>query len=97
MLNQLKIIADVTAKAGLEEEVRKILEALTDASRKEKGNISYHLHQDINNLNVFIIIEEWESQDAIDFHNQTPHFAKFKEQISDKFEHLSINVVRQLR
>ncbi|MFQ9073053.1 MAG: putative quinol monooxygenase [Faecalibacillus faecis] len=49
-------------------------------SREEKGNISYHLYQDINDDSHFTFIEEWQNQ-AIDEHNQTKHFTTIVPQI----------------
>ncbi|WP_369412525.1 putative quinol monooxygenase [Mesonia aestuariivivens] len=40
--------------------------------------MSYVLHQDVNNPLKIIILEEWKSQKAIDFHNQTEHFQLLK-------------------
>ena len=50
-------------------------------SREEKGNISYHLYQDINDDSHFTFIEEWQNQEAIDEHNQTKHFTTIVPQI----------------
>lgn len=47
---------------------------LVQESRKEAGNISYSLYQDINSPEVLSFIEVWKDQAAIDAHNRSEHF-----------------------
>ena len=47
-------------------------------THKEAGCISYTFSADLAEPGVFHIFEEWESQDALDFHFETPHMAKFQ-------------------
>ncbi|WP_223066022.1 putative quinol monooxygenase [Paenibacillus caui] len=50
---------------------------LIAGSRNEAGNISYSLYRDIDQSNVFIMVEEWKDEEAVSFHNQTAHFTQF--------------------
>lgn len=59
------------------------IQPLIESSRQEKGNRSYQLYQAVDKPNQFIMIEQWENQEAIDSHNQTPAFTHFFDQLSD--------------
>lgn len=95
MMSTLKIIATITVKTEFKNEVLEMLHSVTDASRKEEGNISYVLHEDINNNAKVIILEEWKSQEAIDFHNQTEHFLLLKKELGKNAENLTIDIIRE--
>lgn len=58
---------------------------LIEGSQAEEGNISYRLFEDTDQDHVFIMVEEWKDQAAIDFHNETPHFKKFGEVAGEFF------------
>jgi quinol monooxygenase YgiN len=51
--------------------------SLFDASRAEPGNITYNFYEDRGNDDCFLFFEEWQSQEATDFHFQTPYFKAF--------------------
>lgn len=59
--------------------------ALTEATRAEAGCISYTFYEDTENPNHFIFVEEWESQEALGAHTQTPHFGAFMKQSRELF------------
>jgi quinol monooxygenase YgiN len=46
--------------------------------------------------NIFIVIETWASQQAIDFHNATPHFVEFANFAKDHVDELEINIFKQI-
>ena len=60
-----------------------IVKQLVEESRKEKGCISYTLHQNTENPLHFCIIEQWEDENAIQQHNQTNHFKTLVPQMKD--------------
>lgn len=60
-----------------------IIKQLAQESRKEKGCISYTLHQNTENPLHFCIIEQWEDENAIQQHNQTNHFKTLVPQMKD--------------
>ena len=51
------------------------------ATREERGCISYTFSADLGDESLFHIFEEWESQEALDAHFQTPHMAIFQEKL----------------
>lgn len=56
---------------------RKIMEE----THKELGNIAYAFSADLEDEGTVHIFEEWESQEALDFHFKTPHMAEFQQKI----------------
>jgi quinol monooxygenase YgiN len=51
--------------------------ALMAATRAEPGNLTYGFYADIERPGHYQLYEEWESQEAIDGHNASDHFAAF--------------------
>ena len=93
--NTLVIVATLTIKdEAYKAQIEQILHTTVDSTRKEEGNISYVLHQDINNPLVYVVIEVWKSQEAIDYHFSTPHFKAFGEAVEGKAD-LIVNIVKK--
>lgn len=63
----------MTARPEKIEELKVLLSGLIDPTRREKGCISYQLLQNRADPTDFTFIEEWEGDDAIDDHFDTPH------------------------
>lgn len=95
-MSQLKIIAVITAKEEYKEEIVKTLQKVVDGTRKEEGNVSYDLHIDTKNPLKYTIIEVWKSQEAIDIHNQAPHFLEFVKAIEGKVDGLDIDIIEKI-
>jgi len=72
----IKIVSKNVIKDGQKDTFIQLTKELIEKSRQEAGCISYHLLQDINNDSVLTFIEEWQDQEAIDFHNNTEHFKR---------------------
>jgi len=93
---ELKIVAVIVVKPEYKEDVLKALYKVVDETRKEEGNVSYDLHEDINNPLKYIILEVWKSDKAIDIHNESIHFGEFKNAIDGKIDSLSIDTIRKI-
>lgn len=93
-MNELKIVATILIREQFKNEMVEALKKVTDGTRKEEGNISYDLFQDINDPLKYIILETWKSQDAIKEHNQTEHYKTFKKDIADKIESITVNTIK---
>ena len=63
-----------------EEAVRAAL-AMAEATRREQGCVSYTFYGDLVDQGTFFLFEEWESDAALAAHFQTPHMARFQEQV----------------
>ena len=93
---ELRIIASLSIKSEeFREEILKALHTVVDGTRTEEGNISYDLHQDINDPAIYTIVEVWKSQEAIDLHNQTAHFQDFVKAVDGKVD-LAINIIKKI-
>jgi quinol monooxygenase YgiN len=70
----ITIVAQNTVAADKIEMFKKVASEMVEESRKESGNVSYSLYQDIKNPQVLTFIEVWKDQAAIDAHNRSAHF-----------------------
>jgi quinol monooxygenase YgiN len=50
-------------------------------THKEPGNVAYAFSSDLADDSLIHIFEEWESQEALDFHFKTPHMAAFQKTV----------------
>ena len=97
----IHVIAVITAKPGKREEILKHFRANVPAVRAEKGCIEYGAAVDADNAlpfqtkygaDTFVVIEKWESMDALKAHAAAPHMAaygaKTKEMIASRVIHI---------
>jgi quinol monooxygenase YgiN len=49
------------------------------ATRKEKGCISYESHASINDPNLFVVVERWETREDLNAHGRAPHMKVWRE------------------
>lgn len=84
MSKQVTVIATMTAKADKIEEFAAVFAALVSPSRAEEGCLNYDLHQSNSNPAVWVMYENWRSQEALDKHNATAHFQNFIQQLKAK-------------
>ncbi|MFI3299044.1 MAG: putative quinol monooxygenase [Rikenellaceae bacterium] len=95
-MKELKIVATIVAKQECNEAVYAALKRVVDGTRTESGNISYELHRDISNSFRYVILEHWSSQQAIELHNQSPHFLAFVKEIEGIVESLDVVTVEMI-
>ncbi|MFZ3013771.1 MAG: putative quinol monooxygenase [Nitrospira sp.] len=69
----LRVIARAKANADQVAQVREILTALVDATRREPGCLSYELLQNHDDPTDFAFVERWASPEAEQAHFVTPH------------------------
>lgn len=79
----LTVIAQMTARAGKEKEVKEILLKMVEATHAEKGCIDYDLHISGENPAKFVFYENWTDKSALDEHLQTPHLKDFAAKADD--------------
>jgi autoinducer 2-degrading protein len=69
------LLARYTAREGQGELVERTLRAMAEAVRREeKGCLIYRAARSIENPEVFVLYEEYESEAALLAHRETPHF-----------------------
>jgi quinol monooxygenase YgiN len=79
----VKLIARLNAKPGQEELLTSALRELVGPSREEAGCILYDVCAVKDEPGKLLVLEEWESQEALDEHMQTPHFKAFLAKAGD--------------
>ncbi len=72
--NTLRVVARVKARPGRVNELLLVLNSMVDPTRKEPGCISYELLQNNEDPTDFTLIEEWQSDTALQSHFATKHF-----------------------
>jgi quinol monooxygenase YgiN len=95
------VLAVITAKPGKREEVLKHFRANVPAVRAEKGCIEYGAAVDAEaalpvqtryGADTFVVVEKWESMDALKAHATAPHMAaygaKTKELLASRVIHI---------
>lgn len=95
-MEKLNIVANIVVGEEFREELIPVFKKVVDETRKEAGNISYDLHQDVKNPLKFVILEAWKSQDAINEHNASKHFNEFAKAIENKIDSLTIDVIEKI-
>jgi quinol monooxygenase YgiN len=97
----IHVIAVITARPGKREEILRHLRANVPAVHAEKGCIEYGAAIDADNAlpfqtkwgaDTFLVIEKWESMDALKAHAAAPHMAAYgartKELIASRVIHI---------
>lgn len=59
----------------------KFASTVAQATRRERGNLSYQIYQNRSAANEFTFVEEWLNDTAIENHNQSKHFQDFLPQV----------------
>ncbi|AMP98026.1 Antibiotic biosynthesis monooxygenase [Pedobacter cryoconitis] len=67
----------VKAKPEHQQEVKNLLYKLPELSKKEDACIGYDVHQSIEDKNIFILNEKWESLDGLSLHNEQSYSKEF--------------------
>jgi len=49
------------------------MKGMLEPTRVERGCLSYHLYEDIENKDAFLLLEEWASQDDLEKHISKDH------------------------
>lgn len=97
----IHVLAIVTAKPGMRDAILKHFHANMPAVRAEKGCIEYGPAVDAEGVgaiqtklgpDAFVVVEKWESIDALKAHAAAPHMAaygaKTKEMIASRVIHV---------
>jgi quinol monooxygenase YgiN len=97
----IHVIAVITAKPGKREEILRHFRANVPAVRAEAGCMEYGAAVDAENAlkfqtkwgpDTFLVVEKWDSMDALQAHAAAPHMAaygaKTKELIASRVIHI---------
>ena len=81
-----KFIARIRARPGQDQQVAEALKALVAPSRAEEGCLLYDVCRSADDATQLLVLEEWESQAALDAHMRTPHFVAFLKKVGEAIE-----------
>ncbi len=74
---KVTVVARIKARPGMEERVREVLQALVPPTTRERGCITYDLHQAAGDTSLFMFYENWCSREDLEEHLGTPHLQAF--------------------
>ncbi|MFC7489987.1 MULTISPECIES: putative quinol monooxygenase [unclassified Knoellia] len=74
-MSELNVVATIPVKAEHVEALRGALTQLAEATREESGCPAYDLFESAASPGVFVTVERWTDQAALDAHMQAPHVA----------------------
>ena len=80
----IKVVATLSIKPNEVDTFLTLAKKIVAATLEADGGCrSYSLCEDVNAVNTFAFIEEWESQTALDAHMQSTHFVELFPKISE--------------
>ena len=88
----IHVVAVITAKPGKREEILQQFRANVPAVRAEKGCVEYGPAVDADpapslqtryGADTFVVLEKWESMDALKAHAAAPHMAAYAAKVKD--------------
>jgi quinol monooxygenase YgiN len=82
--DQIELMVPIQAAEGKTQQLHPVLLSMLAPSRAEPGCLFYNLFES-HVPGHFIFHELWSSRAALDAHNRTPHYLKFKEQTKTLF------------
>lgn len=76
------LLATITVLEGKNAEFEQAFLNLTDAVRaNEPGNVFYALHKSAGNPQVYVVMEQYGSREALEFHRKSTHFKEANTQL----------------
>jgi len=79
----VKVIAKNFAKEDKIEKVLELAKELVESTVKEEGCIKYEMYQDKKSPSTLIMIEEWETIEALNNHMSSEHFKRIVPQMGE--------------
>lgn len=78
MAELLTVVAEMKAKAGKEDDLRRALVTLVAPTRQEEGCVQYDLHEKTDEPGRFVFYENWLSADHLARHAASAHIQAFR-------------------
>jgi len=76
----LVVMAKIKIKPDTEKEFLEKVQPLIQGSRAEAGCIGYGLYKDTEEMDTFMMIEQWQNPEIFEKHTKSAHFLKFGEE-----------------
>jgi quinol monooxygenase YgiN len=83
MAQLLTVVAEIQAKPGKEDDLRRATLALIEPTRKEDGCVQYDLHVHSSDPSRFVFYENWTSEGHLNRHLASAHIAEFRTAIAE--------------
>ena len=96
-MTTLTIIAHITAKQDQVTLVKSALTELIAPTLAEVGCLQYDLHQDNDNPEHFMFMENWASRDAWRNHMDAPHLQTYLAKVEGAVESFVIHEMSQVK
>lgn len=94
----IKVVFKAKLKLGVTvEDYLTIAREVISETRKEKGCITYAIHEDINDPTIITMLEEWVDEEALNQHNKSEHVLKIVPELRKLRESAEINIYRELK
>ncbi len=98
----INVVAVITAKPGMRDAVLQAFRANVPAVKAEQGCVEYGAVVDLENgpkfqtkfgADTFLVIEKWESMDALKAHAASPHMAAYAAKTKDLLASRTIHIL----
>jgi quinol monooxygenase YgiN len=89
------LVAELHGLAGLQAQLRELLDALADGARGEPGCISFRVLSS-DDAGEFVLLSSWTSEGALRTHYATAHYRRYREQVGPLLARPSDVVVHHL-
>lgn len=83
----LYIVSEMRAKPGNGDAVRALLADHAAKSREDDGNIRFEALSETRAVDCFLTVEIWASRDALERHQKTDHYKRFKSDVEPHLRH----------
>jgi len=83
---KIYITAIIKSKPEYTAEVARVFENMVTLTRKETACIQYDLHRSMDDENLFVFYEIWESQQGLNLHNEQPYIKEFGQLANEKLQ-----------
>jgi quinol monooxygenase YgiN len=74
------LVAELHGLAGLQAQLRELLDALADGARGEPGCVSFRVLSAAE-PGEFVLLSAWSDEAALRAHYATPHYHRYREQV----------------
>ena len=79
--HHVTVLWEARARPGRETEMKEFMTAAVTPSRYDAGNIDYEAHEVEGKPGTFIILERWETREALESHLQAPRMRQLVPQL----------------
>jgi len=83
------LVVNFTVKDGKIEEFLTTMTPLIAGSQAEAGCIEYNLCAKDEEPNAFVLLEKFQDQAALDFHNESAHFKQYASKLGDLCDNIT--------